>query len=174
MICLPEDWSFARTNHRQLRTGSQRRALQTEIITPDKQVINVFNLHLQSLYQSGVELKTTSQMAVIFGMEDFLIEKSPLKAYASFAHMLENHHSKSTKLFDVFSELNDPILLIGDFNSVSTLPIHSRFRRNFYQKQKELQKNLRMHTEKRVLDMVLLLFGQESQLVLIFYMHRNR
>ena len=57
MICLPEDWSFARTNHRQLRAGSQRGALQTEIITPEKQVINVFNLHLQSLYQSGVELK---------------------------------------------------------------------------------------------------------------------
>lgn len=140
MICLPEDWSFARTNHRQLRAGSQRGALQTEIITPEKQVINVFNLHLQSLYQSGVELKHITNGGD-FRHGRFLIE-NPIKAYASFAHMLEIHQTQVDKLFDVFSELNDPILLIGDFNSVSTLPIHSRFRRNFSSKTKGTAKKL--------------------------------
>ena len=138
MICLPKDWSFARTNHRQLRAGSQRGALQTEIITPEKQVINVFNLHLQSLYQSGVELKHITNGGD-FRHGRFLIE-NPIKAYASFAHMLEIHQTQVDKLFDVFSELNDPILLMRLILSVR-LTIHSRFR-EFFIKNKGTAKKL--------------------------------
>ena len=141
MICLPQDWSFARTNHRHLRKNTMRGALQTEIITPQNQVINVFNLHLQSLYQSGGELGYITNGGD-FRHGRFLVEH-PIQTHKSFSHMLDVHEQQVDALYRVFSELNDPILLIGDFNSVSTLPIHSRFRRDFVSKTKGTAKKLR-------------------------------
>ena len=138
MICLPDDWSFAKTHHRTLRSDNtknyRRGALQTEIISPQKQVINVFNLHLQSLYESGVELNYIKDGGN-FRHGRFFIEH-PIQTWRSFSHMLDRQNEEVDALYRVFSDLNDPILLIGDFNSVSTLPIHYRLRHDFSSKTK--------------------------------------
>ena len=110
-ICAPLDWSFSRTGHRDFKQRGTYGFLQTELNhTESGKTVNALNIHLESLWRTSSKLPDDS---------------SPLTILHRNAI---DQTEQVEQLLKIFSQLKDPILLIGDFNSPSNMWHHRALR----------------------------------------------
>lgn len=111
-ICASKKWSFRRAHHKTFPDQRKYGYFQTELKAPGQEnYFNALNLHLESLWRTRYELKTKSLYTLLH--ENTLRQRDQL-----------------LKVEKVMSLLKDPTLLVGDFNSVSSMWLHRRLRKN--------------------------------------------
>lgn len=113
-ICIPNEWTFSKTGHRDFSQRGTYGFLQTELNhLPTSRTINALNIHLESLYLTKWRDQNKSSSLSI-------LHKNTL-------HQTE----QVQQLLNIFDQLQDPIILAGDFNSVSPMWIHRKLRQGF-------------------------------------------
>ncbi|MEC7988233.1 MAG: endonuclease/exonuclease/phosphatase family protein [Myxococcota bacterium] len=111
-ICAAKNWSFRRPHHKNFQDQRNYGYFQTELKPPgENEYFNALNIHLESLWRTRYELKTQNMTE--------LLHQNTLR-----------QHEQLGKIEKVLSILKDPVLLVGDFNSVSSMWLHRHLRTN--------------------------------------------
>jgi endonuclease/exonuclease/phosphatase family metal-dependent hydrolase len=128
MICAPDSWTFSRTHHRPLSEAERYGFLQTELRSEGFPTFNVMNVHLESLW------KTSLQKGSVANRNDFTWKHfagNPGLLWQTLRSNAYTQRHQIAELYDVLEDLKDPVLLVGDFNSTSSMWMHRRLRRSF-------------------------------------------
>ena len=112
-ICVPKDWSMGRAGKRRYAKGRSYAFQFAELRPPGGPTFNLMNLHLQSLYLSRRESDRGASTRHLFG------------------HTMARQIWQLFGIMRVATQLTDPLVLAGDFNSTSTTWVHTQLRGAF-------------------------------------------
>lgn len=111
-LCVPKDWGIHLAQQRSYSTKTQYAYLFAELRPPQGRAFNVMNVHLQSPALSRQQSKRRGPSSV-------------------FAHTTARQIWQLFEMMRVASGLDDPLLLLGDFNSTPNTWVHRQLRERF-------------------------------------------
>jgi endonuclease/exonuclease/phosphatase (EEP) superfamily protein YafD len=111
-LCVPKDWGIHLAQQRSYSKRTQYAYLFAEIRPPQGNAFNVMNVHLQSPALSRQQSRNRGPSGV-------------------FAHTTARQIWQLFEMMRVASGLDDPLLLLGDFNSTPNTWVHRQLRERF-------------------------------------------
>jgi endonuclease/exonuclease/phosphatase (EEP) superfamily protein YafD len=111
-LCVPKDWGIHLAQQRSYSKKTQYAYLFAELRPPQGKAFNVMNVHLQSPALSRQQSKRRGPSGV-------------------FAHTTARQIWQLFEMMRVASGLDDPLLLLGDFNSTPNTWAHGQLRERF-------------------------------------------
>lgn len=130
LLCADQEWNVNRQRQRPFHSGQRYGFQQLELEDKNTgQKINAINIHLESLWRTISSLPNIRR----FGTMSEIVRSNPdpklfLQALEANA---KNQRAEIDALFKVLNQLQDPILLAGDFNAPPSLWFHRYLRREY-------------------------------------------
>jgi endonuclease/exonuclease/phosphatase (EEP) superfamily protein YafD len=110
-LCSAPGWRVDRPRQRRFRDFGYAYQF-AEVTAPHGALFNVINTHLQSVYLSKLQRRSSSTPSLL-------------------AHTAAQQTRQLLEMVRVGDHLRDPLLLMGDFNSTPNTWVHERLRRRF-------------------------------------------
>jgi endonuclease/exonuclease/phosphatase family metal-dependent hydrolase len=130
LFCADQEWKINRQRQRPFHSGQRYGFQQLELEDKSSgQKINALNLHLESLWRTISSLPNIKRFGTM--SEIVRSNQDPKLLLQALEENAKNQRAEIDELLGVLNQLQDPILLAGDFNSPPSLWFHRYLRKEY-------------------------------------------